>query len=324
LVGLARMNPVEISDDIAPLIITTASAYSKQILLVTTMERRTWNTDPFAPETKVAYFVETRPNCWSESESHANIVSVTRYKYPERDRQILVALTAEGHVGFFGKEEGFYEKIPGAGLYADDAEGRGYMGAIRQIGDRLYACGRGQLYLREAPARWERVEAVVKDVVYEDVNGPNEKSIYLVGQTGVAHWNGTDRFEELATPSSSWLQRIYVQDEKTIWICGARGTLLLGNHVDGFRDVAPGSSSERLLSVARFEERLYLASHTGLHVLDGEHIRKVSTSLVPDLVDGHIVDVIDGVLWSVGYRDIARFDGRRWERVDLPGNPPIR
>src|SRR4051812_38516538 len=110
-----------------PLIITTASPYSRAILLVTTMERRNWDRDPFEPQTKVVYFVETRPEPWSESEVSTNIVAVTRYRYPDRDRRIQVALAAEGHVGFFGKEEGFYEKIPGAGLHADDAKGWGYM-----------------------------------------------------------------------------------------------------------------------------------------------------------------------------------------------------
>jgi hypothetical protein len=311
-----------------PLIITTASPYSKAILLVTTMERRAWNLDPFEPSSKVAYFVENRPERWSQSEVATNIMSVTRYRYPDRDREIQVALSAEGHVGFFGKEEGFYEKILGAGLHADDANGWGYMNAIRQIGPHLYACGQsGQVYMRDAPGRWDHLDAGVlglRDDIFEDVNGPHEESIYLIGQNGAAYWKGTGRFRELALPVSSWLKQIYVEDEKTIWICGSRGTLFRGNHADGFSEVAPDSSDETFLSMARFEGRLYLAAASGLYVFDGGCISKVRTSREPDLIDGHVVDAVDGVLWSVGYRDIARFDGQRWERFDLPGNPPIR
>jgi hypothetical protein len=164
----------------------------------------------------------------------------------------------------------------------------------------------------------------MRDVIFEDVNGPHEESIYLVGQNGAAYWKGTGRFEELALPTSAWLQQIYVEDDKTVWICGKAGTLLRGNHSDGFREVAPDGSDETFLSMTRFGGRLYLAAASGLYLLDEGCISKVRTSLEPDLNDGHVVDAVDGVLWSVGYRDIARFDGHRWQRFDLPGNPSIR
>jgi hypothetical protein len=45
---------------------------------------------------------------------------------------------------------------------------------------------------------------------------------------------------------------------------------------------------------------------------------------MPELQDAHVVDACDGVLWSIGEKDIARFDGKQWVRVDHPDNPPIR
>ncbi|WP_342364346.1 hypothetical protein [Terrarubrum flagellatum] len=316
-----------------PLIIRSASAYSKSILCVTVMDRKTWRSSPFEPENDVVYYNRDQPNPWGEATRiETNIISMTRYRYPDRDRQIQVALAAEGHVGFFGREEGFYEKIPGAGLWADDAEGRGYMSAIRQIGARLYACGGGrQLYRREGSEHWERFDLGMPggqpnadDIIFADVNGPHEESIYVVGQNGTAYWKGPEGFLDLALPTSLWLQQIHVENEKTIWICGRAGLLLRGNHIDGFRQVAAGDSREAFLSMAKYEGRLYLAAETGLHMLEGDRIVRARTTLTPDLRDAHWIDVTDGVLWSIGYEDIARFDGEQWERLDLPGNPPIR
>ena len=312
-----------------PLMVTTASAYSRTILLVATMERRVFDADPFAPESKVVYFNEAAAEPWGKpNEVTTNIASVTRFRYPDRDRQIQVVLCAEGHVGFFGKEEGFYEKIAGAGLHAEDARGYGYMNMIRQIGAPLYACGGGgQIYKRVAPGDWRSVDeamlAAGRDLIFEDVNGPHEESLYLVGQRGSAYWKGKGPFQDMGLPTSVWLNRILVEDEKNVWICGDKGTLLRGNHIDGFREAAP-AGGETFLSMAQFEGRIYLASATGLYVLERGRISRVRATLEPELYDAHILDAVDGVLWSIGYRDIARFDGRVWQRLDLPGNPPIR
>jgi hypothetical protein len=32
------------------------------------------------------------------------------------------------------------------------------------------------------------------------------------------------------------------------------------------------------------------------------------------------VDAVDGVLWSIGPKDIARFDGQMWERIHNDDN----
>ena len=316
-----------------PRIVLTGSALRATTLLVVTADTRTWEVSPYEPNNRVHYHVATRPEPWSADDVPMRIVSVTRYRYPGRDRRIQVALSNEGYVGFFGKEEGFYEKIQGAGLNAEDARGWGYLNAIRQIGERLFACGQsGQVYERAAPGDWRHIDAGVlntsaagADAIFDDVNGPHEDSLYLVGEKGAAYYRGKGgKFTPLGLPTSAWLKRILVADERTIYLAGKRGTILRGNHVDGFTEVAAGESNETFLSMAMFEDRLHLATATGVYFVDRDRLVKVKTTLTPDLVDGHVLDVVDGVLWSIGYEDIARFDGESWERLDLPGNPPIR
>lgn len=72
---------------------------------------------------------------------------------------------------------------------------------------------------------------------------------------------------------------------------------------------------------------MYLASNLGLFIYDpNDHeagIQKVVTDLHPDLQDANIVDSYDKVLWSIGPKDIARFDGKKWERIHHPDNPRI-
>ena len=44
---------------------------------------------------------------------------------------------------------------------------------------------------------------------------------------------------------------------------------------------------------------------------------------IPELQDANVVDSVEGVLWSIGPKHIARFDGQSWSRIHHPDNPPI-
>jgi hypothetical protein len=164
--------------------------------------------------------------------------------------------------------------------------------------------------------------AAGRDGIFGDVNGPHEQSVYLVGQRGAVYWRDKGPFRQIAVPTTEWLNNILVEDEGTLWICGDGGTLLRGNHRDGFTAVAPGDTRDSFLSMAVFEGRLYLAGALGLWVLDGDRVEKARTGLSPELSDGHVLDAVDGTLWYIGYRDVARFDGHRWERLLLPASTP--
>jgi hypothetical protein len=250
----------------------------------------------------------------------------------------IVILSDEGHVHYVGKHPPITEKIPGAGLFSEDATGWGYMSGIRQIGDHLYACGgAGQVYKRVGPDQWLHMDDgllqptdVDERLLPRDINGPNEQEIYLagalssVGYPGQLHfWNG-ESWRKLALPTDERLNAIYVEDENRIWICGSNGTLLFGNHRDGFIDVSAVEDNQLFTSLTKVNERIYLASNLGLFVYDGAGIHPVQTGLNPQLQDANVVDAIDGVLWSIGPKDIAKFDGKQWTRIDHPDNPPIR
>lgn len=314
-----------------PFIITAAAGQSRHKLLLAKMDHEDWADDPFTPQCNVVRYTENATNPWFEFSVAMDVASATRYRYPDRDREIMVALSSEGFVGFFGKEEGFFEKIPQAGLFAKDALKRGYLSGIQQIGEHLYACGDGlQVYKRLGRDQWIDISAGIPSspngelILLKDLNGPNEHSLYLIGWDGFGYWRGADNWINLSFPSSSRLNEIHIDDEKTIWICGNRGVLLRGNYRDGFSNVTPEGTSDDFLSISRFGDLIYLATSSGLRAFDGQRIFAPTTDLVPEIKDGQMVDAVDGVLWAVGYRDIVRFDGQRWERFDLPGNPPIR
>jgi hypothetical protein len=272
-------------------------------------------------------------------------VAATKFVQPanEGGDWALVGLSDGGDVDFNFGDDPVVEKIPGAGIHSTDSEGWGYMSCLRQVGQHLYAAGgAGQVYKRLGPNQWVHMDAgllqtrdVSERLLPRAIAGPHEAAIYLVGSISasgqppfVCFWNG-QHWTHLPLPEvAERLTGIHVESEQRIWLCGANGTLLLGNATDGFTSLSTVHDNQLFLSLCRFQGQVYLGSNLGLFVYDparpGAGIRKVVTGLTPELQDANVVDCAEDVLWSIGPKDIARFDGQRWERIHHPDNPPIR
>ncbi len=308
--------------------IFSAKAAERDYFCFTDVDEASYANNPYVPEHILRTYDAKYPGLWNIEPLDRCIVSICRYAYPDRDRSIFVSLSAEGDVGFIGKEEGFYEKIPGAGLLCDDADGYGYMKRIRQIGTDLFACGHnGQVYRRLGPDDWRRMDAGIllppsgsDPLIPSDVNGADPEHLYLVADDGKVFFHDGRDWRKIPVPTDEWLYDIYVESRDTNWICGRNGTLLRGNERSGFSDLSSVRDNATFLSIAGFGGKIYLGHADGVSVFDGHRIEHVTTGLKPDLSDGHLVDVVDGVLWSFGYNDIARFDGTVWRRfpTDAP------
>lgn len=301
--------------------------------------------DTFAHFTRVVRYDGDYDPQWGRNDQDWRAVSLT-YFGPEKEREFddVVILSEEGHVRYIGDHDPLLEKIPGAGVYSKDAKGWGYLADIQQIGEHMYACGyKGQVYKRLGAGDWRHVDGGLLQnpktpqqnrIALSVINGPHESAIYAAGYQH-AEWlppkafffNGKQWFELKLPQVAERIVNMYVESEQHIWMCGSNGTLLLGNATDGFRSLSTVDDNQLFTSICKFQDKMYLASNLGLFVYDpNDHkagIQKVVTDLHPDLQDANIVDSYDKVLWSIGPKDIARFDGKKWERIHHPDNPRI-
>lgn len=96
---------------------------------------------------------------------------------------------------------------------------------------------------------------------------------------------------------------------------------------DGFSTLGPTGSTQLFLSVTKFQDLYYLGSNVGLFQVNSNApspvFQKVRTRLQPELLDANIAQSVDDVLWSLGTKHLARFDGATWERFHHPDNAPI-
>lgn len=225
------------------------------------------------------------------------------------------------------------ERIFGSGLWSDDSEGYGYLTSITQIGSSLYACGGGgQVYKRPADGGWIHIDQGIphakgteKSISLNAIAGRSEDEIYVGGwhanvNDGVLLCRADQGWEPVARDIPA-ISHIHVEHEASVWTCGRHGTLMHGNYIDGFKHMLEADRNRRYVSVISYAGQIFLATETGLFFYENGSAHSLRTGLTPEFNDGHIFQVVDGVLWAIGYEDIVRFDGRNWERIPFPGNP---
>lgn len=297
--------------------------------------------DVYAPLTRLFQYHHEPTRWWSHDvEWRASAVT---YFGPEQEAfDDFVVMSEEGHVHYVGEHDPVTEKIPGAGVFSEDAEGWGYLSGLKQIGQHLYACGGGgQIYKRVQPLHWVHMDkgllqtpGVPESLLLSAIDGPHEDAIYTAGSLSamghppkVYFWNGLVWRELPLPPVAERINAIHVESESRIWLCGANGTLLLGNEHDGFKSLSTVNDNQLFYSICLYQGIAVMGSNLGLFCYDPKHpeqgIRELITGLTPELQDANVVDAVDGVLWSIGSKDIARFDGKTWERIHHPDNPPI-
>jgi hypothetical protein len=299
---------------------------------------------PFAPFTRIFQLNLTNPPYWWAHDENWRTCAISYFGTREGNFDDAVVLSEEGDVQYLGDHPPLKERIHSAGVFNDNAQGWGYLADIQQIGEHLYACGyKGQVYKRFGKNDWRHIDVgLLQDpktiqecrIALSVINGGHENAIYAAGYLH-ADWlppkaffyNG-QKWIELQLPEvAERITNMYVESESRIWMCGSNGTLLLGNAQAGFKSLSAVDDNQLFLSICKFQDKIYLGSNLGLFFYDPANheagIRKVKTNLRPDLQDANIVDCTSTMLWSIGTKDIARFNGKTWERIQHPDNPRI-
>jgi len=278
-------------------------------------------------------------NGWGYHDLGLDIVSLCVKKTKPNESRCICALDREGDVAFFLTREGksIIEKIPGAGLNPGDSNRggvAGYVTHIREIGESLYVCGlNGQIYRRPPEGGWLAIDGGLFKPLTADnteisnyftcIDGNDETDIYVVGMQGVVyHLNGLN-WQKIEIPTDEHLQwvRCYGKDE--VYLCGHNGTLLKGNARQGFVDVSRIEDNLTWWCLCKFGDKVYLSSTQGLYAWDGKTIAPVVTGLKPELETWRVDSDGEKALWSFGTKDLAWFDGVRWQRLHHPSNPKI-
>lgn len=174
---------------------------------------------------------------------------------------------------------------------------------------------------------------------FNGLSGLSENAIYLCGEEGVRpalfHWDGA-MLEKLTVPlAEAALTGLHIESPQSVWVCGREGVILHGSREQGFAPVDLPTRNNLFHGITSYQGKLVLPASVrpgGLYQLDPRTrafgrfdppLPPLTPS--PDPQDPKtgpfFAQGVDNVLWVVASRDIYRFDGTRWERIEHPDMP---
>lgn len=269
------------------------------------------NEDSLPNTTALAFF----NNKWGHTSVRWSALSVC---VPQVPKEQMIALSEDGQVWVSGNNDNFEEQI---GRGADHPEKRGPLREVRAIAGRAYACGMDrQVYRRDAPHAWTCIDLDMRkapaamDVFgFESIHGFSETDLYAVGWHGEIWHFDSRKWSQIESPTNLILTKVFCAEDENVYICGQQGMLIKGRG-NRWQVVDHGDTKEDLWDLQWFNGKIYLSTTRMLYTLEGDRLKRVDTGDEIPATCYHL-DAADGILWSIGAKDILQFDGKTWTRI---------
>jgi hypothetical protein len=177
-----------------------------------------------------------------------------------------------------------------------------------------------QVYRRDAAHTWTCIDMDMRkapaamDVFgFESIHGFSENDLYAVGWHGeIWHFDGS-RWDRIESPTDLLLNKVFCAQDGNVYICGHQGMLIRGRG-SAWQVIEHGDTQADLWDLQGFNGKLYLSSMRMLFALEEDRLKPVDTGDEIPATCYHL-DAADGIMWSIGAKDILQFDGQTWTRI---------
>ena len=230
-----------------------------------------------------------------------------------------LALGTDGSVRATGGGTKIDEVIASCGV---DPRKRGPLREIRGIAKgRAYAVGTcRQAYVREDENQWRCIDesaqvgdTPITDTSFESVDGFSEQEIYMVGWEGEIWKYDGSIFSQQNSPTKLALYKVRCAPDGFVYACGQLGTLLRGRN-DQWEVIEHDSTEEDLWGMEVFDGQLYVSSNSFVYRLEDGKLLPVDFGNEVVRTCYHL-SAADGIMWSIGAKDVMEFDGSNWKRI---------
>lgn len=234
----------------------------------------------------------------------ASAISIARQPTPK-----IVVVGEDGDVLAKAGTNTSDERLPGDPVAIRNA---------RTIDGQTYACGmQRQAFRRVGEAQWVDISAPrgapTEAVGFEAIDGFSHGEVYAVGWGGeVWQYDGTTWLQHLS-PTNVVLAAVCCVPDGTVYAAGQQGVMLRGRAAAWDLIAWDEPVGVDLWDLCWFQDKLYVASATGLFTLQGNDLIDVDFGPIGSL-SCFSLTTADGVLWSIGHEDVASFDGKTWQR----------
>ncbi|MBX3260627.1 MAG: hypothetical protein KF782_13120 [Labilithrix sp.] len=219
----------------------------------------------------------------------------------------LVVVSADGRVfTYVGGAEG-EEQIPGV----RDLRG------CASVGGSAYAYGMNrEVFHRAGEGAWTPMHApgarAGEIAGFEALDGFAAGDLYAAGWEGEIWRYGDGAWSKCASPVGVILSAVCCTGDGQVYACGQSGTLVRGRG-EKWQALKTDGVPEDLWDVRWFGGALYVASMSALYRWVEGKLVAVDFGSDPPTTFHKLTDA-EGVLWSIGERSVASFDGTSWRR----------
>jgi hypothetical protein len=197
---------------------------------------------------------------------------------------------------------------------------------IRKIGTHVYVAGMARrVYRREAPNRWIAIDQGVfvpreqreGAIGFNSIDGLHEQAIYSVGYRGEIWFFDGNKWIPQETSTNIVLTGVKCIPNEEVYACGMAGIILRGK-TDRWEIIEQDITKEDFWGITYFHENIYLSNYDGVFKLDNGNLILVNMGLSSEVSTAYL-DANDGVLWSVGNKDLVYTEnGKTWTVVENP------
>lgn len=200
---------------------------------------------------------------------------------------------------------------------------RGPLRGITVIDNVPYVVGMGrQVFKRIAEDNWLALDSELKPdsedhelYGFDSIAGFSENEIYTAGVYGEIWKFDGEHWHSIDTPTNMILSKICCADDGMVYIVGQKGTLVYGRHSEWNVIQLEAIETSDIWGVDWFNDSLYLSTYDGVFVVKDINTGQLEKLELPGKTFCHLTSA-GGILWSVGHKDVSKFDGKGWIHVE--------
>lgn len=187
--------------------------------------------------------------------------------------------------------------------------------SVNEVAGKAYAVGLGgMVYRMDKLGFWARIDEGLPEYVnLAAISGFGSSELYAVGEKGELWFFDGSRWKKVDVPTNRNLLCVKCGEDGFVYI-GCMGGVIIRGYGDRWEVFSDDDIEGNVWSVEFFKGEIFASTMDCVYCYR-RGVFEIESFGERDKVSCYQISVFNGVMWSVGERDVMQHDGSRWSRV---------